>query len=144
MFGKLKEKLAGGSKKLSGKTDLLEGICSMASLVACADGDIEDSEVESALSALQNHATLSEAFTSTQIEQALDKQLKRAKGGAAGKLALKREIDEMKTKNPVDELEMAFVIALDIAQADGEIEPEEKKVLDDLGRRLGFSLSNYL
>ena len=70
--------------------------------------------------------------------------MKRAKGGAAGKLALKREIDEMKTKNPVDELEMAFVIALDIAQADGEIEPEEKKVLDDLGRRLGFSLSNYL
>lgn len=144
MLGKFMEKLAGGSKKLSGKTDLLEGICSMAALVACADGDIEDSEVESALNALQSHETLSGAFSSTQIEQALDKQLKRAKGGFAGKLALKKEIDEMKSKNPAEELEMAFVIALDVAMSDGELEEAEKKVFDDLGRRLGFSLNNYL
>ena len=32
MFGKFAEKLAGGGKKLTGKTDLLEGICAMASM----------------------------------------------------------------------------------------------------------------
>ena len=144
MFAKFMEKLAGGSKKLSGKTDLLEGICSMAALVAYAGGDLDDHELEAALNALQTHETLSGAFTGSQIEQALDKQLKRAKGGFAGKLALKKEIEEMKAKNSTEELEMAFMIALDVAMADGEIGPEEKKVMDDLGKRLGFSLSSYL
>ena len=32
----------------------------------------------------------------------------------------------------------------DIIVSDGELEDAEKKVLDDLGRRLGFSLNNYL
>lgn len=62
----------------------------------------------------------------------------------AGKLALKREIAEMKDKNTHDELEMAFVIAIDVSLSDGEMEPAEKKVLDDLGKSLGFSLASYL
>lgn len=144
MFAKLAEKLKGGTKKLSGKTDLLEGIAAMVALVAGADGEIEDAEVESGLNALLSHATISEAFTSSQIEQAFDKQLKRVKGGMAGKLALKREIEEMKTKSPHDELEMAFMIAIDVSLADGQMEPQEKTVLEDLGRRLGLSLSHYL
>lgn len=144
MFAKLKERLTGGASKLSGKTDLLEGICAMAALVAYADGELEDSEVEATLDALTTHATLSTAFTSSQIEQALDKQLKRAKGGMAGKLALKREIQEAKDKNATDELEMALMIAIDVSMADGEMEPAEKVVLEDLAKRLGFSLSSYL
>ena len=69
--------------------------------------------------------------------------MKRAKGGAAGKLALKREIEEMKAKNAADDLEMALMIAMDVASADGEVEPEERKVLDDLAKRLGFNLASY-
>lgn len=144
MFGKLKERLSGGSKKLSGKTDLLEGICAMAALVAMADGEIEDSEVEATLAALQVHATLGEAFSASEIERALDKQLSRARGGMAGKLALKREIEEAKAKNATDELEMALMVAIDVAMADGEMEPQERAVLEDLAKRLGFSLSSYL
>lgn len=144
MFGKLKEALSGGAKKLSGRTDLLEGICAMIALTSCADGDIEDSEIEAGLSALQTHATLSAAFTGSQIEQALDKQMRRAKGGMAGKLGLKREIEEAKAKSSTDELEMALMIAIDVAAADGEIEPAEKKVLADLAQRLGFNLGNYI
>ena len=144
MLGKLMEKLAGGSKKLTGRTDLLEGICAMSALVAAADGDIEDSEVEAALNALTSHSIISASFSSSLIEQAFDKQLKRAKGGMAGKLALKREIEEMKGKNATDELEMALMIAIDVAASDGEIEPAEKPVLEDLAKRLGFSLSSYI
>lgn len=144
MFGKLKEKFAGGSKKLSGKTDLLEGIAAMSALVAAADGTIEDEEVGAVLDALTVHDTLSAAFTASQIEAAVNKQIKRAQGGAAGKLALKREIQEMKDKNTTDELEMAFAIALDVSMSDGEMEPAEKVVLDDLAKRLGFSLSAFL
>ena len=144
MFGKLKEKLSGGASKISGKTDLLEGIAAMAALVSAADGEIEDSEVGAILDALNAHATLSAAFKAPEIEAALNKQLGRAKGGMAGKLALKREIAEMKDKNAHDELEMAFVIAIDVSLSDGEMEPAEKKVLDDLGKSLGFSLASYL
>lgn len=39
MFGKLKEKLAGGSKKLSGKTDLLEGICGIPVIMQASMAD---------------------------------------------------------------------------------------------------------
>ena len=144
MFGKLKERMTGGAKKLSGKTDLLEGICAMCALVACADGDIEDSEVAAALDALTSHALIGEAFQAQVIEAAFDKQLKRAKGGMAGKLALKREIAEAKDKNESSELEMAFMVAIDVSMADGEIEPAERKVLEDLGRSLGFNLSSYV
>lgn len=144
MFGKLKERLTGGANKLQGKTDLLEGICAMAALVAAADGDIEDSEVEATLSALTTHAVLGSAFGASEIERELDKQLTRANGGMAGKLALKREIAEMKDKNPSDELEMALMIAIDVAMADGELEPEEKPVLEDLAKRLGFNLASYI
>lgn len=144
MFGKLKERLSGGAKKLQGKTDLLEGICAMTALVAAADGEIEDAEVGAIFDALTTHALLGEAFSSSEIERVLDAQLKRAKGGMAGKLALKREIEEMKAKNPSDELEMALMISIDVAASDGEIEPEEKPVLEDLAKRLGFSLSSYL
>lgn len=144
MFGKLKERLSGGSKKLWGKTDLLEGICAMAALVAMADGEIEDSEVEATLAALQAHATLGGAFAASEIERAFDKQLSRAKGGMAGKLALKREIEEAKAKNATDELEMALMVAIDVSMADGEMEPQERAVLEDLAKRLGFSLSSYL
>lgn len=144
MFGKLKERLTGGASKLTGKTDLLEGICAMAALVSAADGEIEDSEIGAILDALANHATISAAFKAPEVEAALNKQLARAKGGMAGKLALKREIAEMKDRNASDELEMAFVIAIDIAMADGEIEPAEKSVLDALGKSLGFSLGSYL
>lgn len=144
MFGKLKERLSGGAKKLQGKTDLLEGICAMCALVAAADGEIEDSEVGAALEALTSHTLIGAAFGSSEIERAFDAQLKRANGGHAGKLALKREIEEMKAKNASDELEMAFMIALDVSLSDGEMEPEERVVLEDLGKRLGLSLSSYL
>lgn len=144
MFGKLKERLTGGVSKMSGKLDLLEGIAAMAALVSSADGDLEDSEVEAVLNALASHDMISAAFTSSQIEAAVNKQFTRAKGGMAGKLGLRKEIDEAKSKNSTDELEMALMIAIDVAGADGDIEPAEKKVLDDLAKRLGFNLSSYI
>jgi tellurite resistance protein TerB len=116
MFGKLKERLGGGAKKLSGKTDLLEGIAAAAARVASVDGKIDESEVEAVLNALMNHEALSQAFTGSQIE----------------------------TKGSSDELEMAFMIVIDVAMADGDIGDKEKAELDALGKTLGFSLSSYL
>ncbi|HBG51922.1 MAG TPA: TerB, partial [Gammaproteobacteria bacterium] len=52
MLGRLKDKLTGASKRLSGKTDLLEGIAAACVLVAAADGTIDDGEVDTMLKAL--------------------------------------------------------------------------------------------
>ena len=41
MFAKMKEKLAGGAKRMQGRTDLLEAVCASAALVAAADGSID-------------------------------------------------------------------------------------------------------
>lgn len=144
MFGKLAEKITGFSNKLTGKTDLLEGIAAAAALVAAADGDIEDEEVASVLAALGNHPVLSKSFKEAEIERVADAMLKRAKGGAAGRLGLMREIEEAKAKSKVEDLEMLLVIAIDVSAADGEFEPEERKVLEKIARTLGLNLNSYL
>jgi tellurite resistance protein len=144
MFGKLAEKLTAGVNKMSGRTDLLEGIAAAAALVAAADGDIEDEEVGTIIETLGNHPVLSKSFKASEIEGIADKMLRRAKGGAAGRLGLMREIEEAKSKSKVEDLEMLLVIAIDVSMADGEMEPQERKVLTTVANKLGLNLNTYL
>lgn len=144
MFGKFAEKISGFTNKLSGRTDLLEGIAAAAALVAAADGEIEDEEVGAILDALTNHPTLSKAFKVSEIERVADTMLKRAKGGAAGRLGLMREIEEAKGRSSTEEIEMLLVIAIDVSAADGEVEKEEKVVLTKIANKLGLNLNSYL
>jgi tellurite resistance protein len=144
MFGKLKEMMAGGSNKLAGKTDLLEGLWAAVALVTYADGSANDDEVATAITSLENHAIVGAAFKAHEIEQAGNKQLARAKGGMAGKLALKRELAEAKAKNTFEEMEMLVMIALDVAMADGSVGDAEKAVLKDIGKIVGVPVDQYL
>jgi len=144
MFGKLKEKLSGGANRLNGKTDLLEGICAGIVLVAAADGDLSDDEAAVGLDRLLNHETLSVAFSATQIETAFDKQVKRAKQGMSGRIALRREIEDVKSKSTADDCEMLLVIAIDVAGADGSIGDKEMAALRTIGQAVGIEPSRYL
>lgn len=144
MFGMLKDKLTGGAARLNGKMDLLEGICAACVLVGAADGDLSDDEGATALDRLMNHETLSKAFTGTQIEAAFDKQAKRAKSGMSGRLALRREVEEVKGKSSADDCEMLLVIAIDVAAADGDIGPKEMGVLRTIGQAMGLTVERYL
>lgn len=144
MFGMLKEKLANASSRLSGRTDLLEATCAAIALVAAADGDIEDEELGAALEALTNHPTLSTAFPQSQIEQCANAMFKRAKGGAMGRIGLKKEIEQAKSKSTSDDLELILAVAVDIARADGEMEPAEMKVLGEIASTLRLDLRAYL
>lgn len=144
MFGKLRERLTGGAKRLSGRTDLLEGIAAACALVAAADGDLEDSEMGATLDALMAHEAISASFPQSEVERTVDKMWKRAKGGMAGRLGLKREIEDVKSKSSSEDVEMLFAIACDIAMADGEVEPAERKVLEGLAQTLGLNARNYL
>lgn len=144
MFGKLKEKLTGGAARMNGKTDLLEGVCAACVMVGAADGDFSEAEAQVALDRLLNHETISVAFSTAQIEQAFDKQAKRAKAGMSGRIALTREVEDVKKKSTNEDMEMLFMIAIDVAGAEGDIGDKETVALNKIGTIIGLSLSRYL
>ena len=144
MFGKFKEKLTGAFSRLNGRTDLLEAIAAACALVAAADGELEDEEAGATLDALTSHSVLSKSFKVSEIERVTDDMMKRAKGGMAGRLGLKREIEQAKSKSSTEDLEMLLVIAIDVSMSDGEMEPQERKVLDQIATSLGLNLRTYL
>lgn len=144
MFGKLKEKFSGGAARLNGKADLLEAICAACVMVGAADGDLSDDEAGIALERLLSHEALSVAFSTSQIEAAFDKQAKRARQGMSGRIGLKREVEEAKSKSTADDLEMLLVISIDVATADGDVGDKEMKALRDIGQIVGLSVDRYL
>lgn len=128
--------------KFSRDRDFLEGVLAAAALVAVADGEIEESEEAAIIKAIGANAVLSAAWNSREVEQMAQKMLDRAKGGRMGQNGLYSEIDDI-AKNP-DMAEAVLLMALDVSEGDGEIEPEEKVVLEKIAGRLGLNLSKYL
>ncbi|HFO8359998.1 TPA: TerB family tellurite resistance protein, partial [Escherichia coli] len=53
-----------------------------------------------------------------------------------------REIEDV--KHDTHEAEDVLDVAVAIAEADGEIEPEERKVLEEIAGVLGLRLENHL
>lgn len=143
MFGKLFGKKAEAAvQKFSGRTDFLEAVCAAAALIAAADGEIEDSEVKATVKAVKANKSLAGGFDQSTIEACINKMLERAGGGRVGRMGLWEEIREV-AKDA--ELAQAVVLtALDVAEGDGEIEPEEKVVLDRLAKELSVDLSRLM
>lgn len=144
MLARLQGFLSGGAKRLNGNTDLLEGVAAAIVLTGAADGDFDDAEAQTGLDRLLGHDVLSAAFKPNEIEAAFDKQANRARQGLSGKLALKREIADVKGKCSADDCEMLLVIACDVALSDGEVSAPERKALDDIGKSLGLQVDRYL
>ncbi len=59
-----------------------------------------------------------------------------------GRRAALREIEDV--KHDTREAEDVLDVAVAIAEADGEIEPEERKVLEEIAGVLGLRLENHL
>lgn len=147
MFGALKRAMGAGAREVKAEygenKDFLEAVCAAAALVAAADGDIEESERRKVVSIVQNHPTLSKLYQSNVIEQTADTMFKRAKE-TSGRQLLARELDDIKSRpNGQQMAEDAYLIALDIANADGELEPAEEAVLKKLAARLGVDASKF-
>lgn len=147
MFGVLKKALGAGAREVAAEysenKDFLEAVCAGVALVAAADGDIEDTERHKAVKIVSAHATLSKLYKQSDIEQTLDTMLRRAKE-ASGRQQLARELDDIKGRpNGAQMAEDVYLIAVDIANADGEMEPEEEVVLKKLAARLGVDTSRF-
>lgn len=141
MFAALKSALSGKVAKFSGRKDFLEAVCAAAALVAFADGEASDAEIDSTIKSITSNANLSGSFSTREIETTAETMLNRAKGGRVGRNGLLREIEDIKADH--DMCEVVLLTALDVADNEG-ISDEEKAVLDKIAKALSLNLANYL
>lgn len=140
MFGKLfGRKAEAAVQKFSGRTDFLEAVCAGAALVAAADGEIEDAEVTATVKAVKANKALQAGFDPQTIDKTINVMLDRAGGGRVGRAGLRKEIMEV-SKDP-EMSEAVILTMLDVAEADGEVEPAEQKLLESIAKDLGIDLS---
>lgn len=126
-----------------GDNDFLEAVCAASALVAFADGKLEDSERAAAIRIITAHPVLSKAYDRNSIEQTLQTMLGRATD-ASGRHSLGRELDDIKSKqNAMQMSEDVYLIALDIAGADGNVGDDEKVVLDKIAKKLGVDTTKF-
>lgn len=147
-LGALKKGLGAGFKTVSaesmkekygGNKDFLEAVCASAALIAAADGEVEDAEVESILEACKTNDKLAAAYKQHEVEEVLTKMLTKAKT-RAGKMSLKRELGDVTDHQMKEDV---FLMALDVAESDGQIEDAEKPVLLEIAGIYGLDPKKY-
>ena len=140
MFGNFKKKMGTGFNRFSGNTDFLEAVCAASALVAYADGECDDGELDTALETIGNNETLKSGFKQSKITTTMDIMLKRAKGGRSGQRSLLKELEDIEDD---DQKEMTLLCALDIADHGG-IDEAEKKCLVKIGDAMGLNALSYI
>lgn len=139
MFKKKGKEALAEVKKLENR-DLAEGLVGACLLIAAADGEIEPEEVENLNAQLEAHPAL-QGFGG-EIGKMVDNFTRMLEAGfLIGKTKIMREIKDC--AHDENEAEDIFVAAITIAQSDGEIEPEELKILKEIGSALGLNVKNY-
>jgi tellurite resistance protein len=141
LLSNLKSKFTGSVSKFSGRTDFLEAVCAAAALVAWADGNADDSEIQAAIKGVTSNKELLGAFDSRTIELTTEQMFNRAAGGRVGRNGLYKEIDDVAKDK--DMAEVVLLTALDVADSGG-ISDDEKRVLGEIAKRLGLNLANYM
>lgn len=141
MFG-LKKKLFGAGrtiKKLENR-DLMQAIVGGCLLVAAADGEI--SKNEAAQIDIQIRANKALEHFGAEITKTVNLFTEQLQAGfRLGRMNIMREIRDIKN-NPAD-AEEVLVNMLTVAEGDGNISPEEMKVLDEIAVELGLRLKDF-
>ncbi len=140
-LGKMFGKADAAVSRVSGRTDLLEACLASAALIAAADGNIDPEEAITAIDTVKNNETLGKAFDNLTIETTMNRMMARAKGGFSGQAQLYKEIGEI--GKSAEDAETVYLIALDVAFADGNCDAKERAVLSQLAKRLGVNAENW-
>ena len=126
-------------KKLENR-DLMQAIVGGCLLVAAADGEI--SKNESAQVDLQIRANKNLEHFGAEITKQVNLFTEQLQAGfRLGRMNIMREIRDIKN-NPAD-AEEVFVNMLTVAEGDGDISPEEMKVLVEVGTELGLRPKDF-
>lgn len=143
MFGKLFGKKVGAAKvemKKIENRDLMEAIVGAMVLLAYADGECEKSELDKIERLIRANENL--AHFGSEITTVMGRFVEYMDAGPRlGTIKIMREVADIKSNQR--DAEEVFVNAITIAEADGEIEPAEMKVLSQLGRELGLRVQDY-
>ncbi|MCK2097724.1 tellurite resistance TerB family protein [Thauera aromatica] len=143
MFGKLFGKKVGAAKaelKRVENKDLMQAVVGAMVLIAYADGECERSELEKIERLVAANDSL--AHFGNEINTTMGRYIEFMEAGPRmGEMKIMREIADV--KNDPKEAEEVFVLAITVAEADGEIEPAEIKVLAKIGRELGLRLQDF-
>lgn len=138
-LGKLKG-LMKGAKKFN-NNDFLKAVCGLCVAVAYADGNCDEMEMATMETLIQNDESLS-AFTPGDIETELERHKKNFSMNAlVGKTVAKKDIQALAGE---DQKEMAIVLAIAVAGADGEIDDKhEIPLIKEFAKILGVSTSQF-
>jgi len=147
MFGIFKKAIGAAAVEVKANygenKDYLEAVCAAAALVAMADGTLEDVEKAKVVSLLTNHSTLGKMYSRDVIETTAETMFKRSKD-SSGRQSLARERDDTRGRPEGTQMaEDVYLIAVDVSAADGEVEPEEKVVLEKIASRLGVDPKKF-
>lgn len=143
MFGKLFGKKVGAAraevKKVENR-DLMQAVVGAMVLIAYADGECERSELDKIERLIAANDSL--AHFGSEIQQTMGRYVEYMEAGPRlGEMKIMREIADV--KNNAQEAEEVFVLAITVAEADGEIEPAEVKALAKIGRELGLRIQDF-
>ena len=137
MFGKLAGRLFRGAKKVENR-DLMEAIVGGGLLVSAADGDIEKEELSKLEKLIAGNENLK--HFGAEIGKTIRRFTDLLEGDfLVGRSKIMREIRDIQGND--EHVEDVVLNVLAIAKADGEIEPEERKVIEEIARELGYRLS---
>ncbi|MGJ4953162.1 TerB family tellurite resistance protein [Bradyrhizobium sp. HKCCYLS20291] len=125
----------------TGDSKFLAGVAAAAANVTAADGQIDNEEIDAAISGIQANQILGASYTGSQIEEALTNALNRAKT-RSGRLENKRAIEALVTYD-ITARQDVLAISADVADQ-GDIGAEEKKVLIEIGSLLGIDAVKFL
>lgn len=126
-------------KKLENR-DLMQAIVGGCLLVAAADGEI--SKNEAAQIDIQIRANKALEHFGPEITATVNQFTEQLQAGfRLGRMNIMREISDIKN-NPLD-AEEVFVNMLTVAEGDGNISPEELKVLVEIGNQLGLRVKDF-
>lgn len=140
LLGKKKAELGIKLHKVENK-DLMEAIVAGAVLVAHADGDCSDEELGKLHDIIEANDNLK--HFGSEIGKTIDQYCDMYKAGARlAKVKLMKEIRDVSADE--EQKVEAFIIAIEIADADGEIDEDELKMLRLIGKELGLNPDNYI
>jgi tellurite resistance protein TerB len=133
--------LGDSANKFSGNTDFLEGACALCALVAAADGSVDDDEIVSAIAAVKANKTISDSFSTSQIESTMDTMLTRV-STRTGRISLWDELKDIGADGELGQVVVAC--GVEVADADGDVDDAEMKVLKKAGSMFGVNVEELL
>jgi len=123
--------------------DFLEAAAASCALVAAVDGNVDSGERNKAISVITKNKIIGGIFTPPQIEAIVNGSIDKASDGAT-KNELVDELKDLKNHEKGGAYGKAcYLMAKDVAGADGSIGEREQKALDVLAQILGVNPSDF-